>query len=154
MKKIFIILFCLSLFAFSENKFTVRCIGVHDGDTITILTTENQQLKIRLNGIDAPELHQDFGQRSRQYLAAMVFGKTIEILSINIDIYGRTLAIILFDNENVNYKMVAAGMAWHYTKYSNNANLRKAEDFAKGNKIGLWSMLNPIPPWKFRYSIK
>lgn len=118
MKKIFIILFCLSLFAFGENNLTVRCIGVHDGDTITVLTNENNQLKIRLNGIDAPELHQDFGQRSRQYLASLVFGKTIEIVPISLDQYGRTVAIILLGNENINYKMVAAEMAWHYTKYS------------------------------------
>lgn len=109
-------------------------------------------MKIRLNGIDAPELHQDFGQRSRQYLDSMVFGKTIDIFPTSIDQYGRTVAIILVDNENVNYKMVAAGLAWHYLKYSKDINLQKAEDFASENGIGLWSMPNPIPPWEYRHS--
>ena len=44
-----------------------QCINVADGDTITVLTAENQQVKIRLYGIDCPESGQDFGNRAKQF---------------------------------------------------------------------------------------
>ena len=46
-----------------------RIVGVHDGDTITLLDVDNRQHKIRLDGIDAPELGQPFGRASKQHLA-------------------------------------------------------------------------------------
>jgi micrococcal nuclease len=52
-----------------------KVIAVADGDTITVLAPGNRPTKVRLAGIDAPERNQPFGQKSRQHLADMVFGK-------------------------------------------------------------------------------
>ena len=49
-----------------------RIVGVHDGDTITLLDADNRQHKIRLDGIDAPELGQPFGRASKQHLAELL----------------------------------------------------------------------------------
>jgi micrococcal nuclease len=54
---------------------TARVVGVHDGDTITALTDDKRQLKVRLHGIDAPELGQPFGQASKRAMSDLVFGK-------------------------------------------------------------------------------
>ena len=71
-----LILTLFFIFSFSAGAGEIlegRVVGVHDGDTVTLLMVGNQQLKIRLAQIDAPELDQAFGQRSKQSLSDMVF---------------------------------------------------------------------------------
>lgn len=59
---------------------SARCVGVHDGDSITVLTAGNVQLKVRLEGIDAPELKQPFSQQSKEALSGLVFGKDVTLI--------------------------------------------------------------------------
>jgi len=61
------------------DTLTGRVVGVADGDTITVLDANRQQHKIRFQGIDAPEKAQPFGQRSKQNLSRMVFGKDVRV---------------------------------------------------------------------------
>jgi endonuclease YncB( thermonuclease family) len=56
-------------------ELTGRAVGVHDGDTITVLDANKTQRKIRLAGIDAPELKQAFGNRAKKNLAELAFDK-------------------------------------------------------------------------------
>jgi endonuclease YncB( thermonuclease family) len=56
-----------------------RVVGVADGDTITVLDADRQQHKIRLQGIDAPEKAQPFGQRSKENLSRLVFNKEVRV---------------------------------------------------------------------------
>ncbi|MCE2728164.1 MAG: hypothetical protein LW698_15580 [Planctomycetaceae bacterium] len=56
-----------------------RVVGVQDGDTVTCLDDLNQQRKIGLADIDAPEISQDYGKTAREALAGMVFGRTVEV---------------------------------------------------------------------------
>jgi micrococcal nuclease len=60
---------------------TARVVGVHDGDTITALRDDKQQLKVWLHGIDAPELGQPFGQASKKALSEKVFGKDVVVIA-------------------------------------------------------------------------
>ena len=66
-----------------------RVVGVSDGDTITVLDSEKKQHKVRLNGIDAPEKAQAFGERSRQSLAQMAYGKDARLECDKTDRFGR-----------------------------------------------------------------
>ena len=66
-------------FAAHADTLTGRVVGVADGDTITVLDADRQQHKIRLGGIDAPEKAQPFGQRSKENLSRMVFGKEVRV---------------------------------------------------------------------------
>lgn len=66
-----------------------RVVSVSDGDTITVLDSENKQHKIRINGIDAPEKGQAFGDRSRQSLAQIAHGKDARIECHRVDRFGR-----------------------------------------------------------------
>ena len=83
-----------------------RVVGVHDGDTITLLMKDNQQLKIRLAQIDAPETDQAFGQKSKQSLSDMVFNKTIKVEKETIDKYGRTVGTIFVEGMDANKEQV------------------------------------------------
>ena len=124
-------------------------VAVHDGDTITVrsdITT-----KIRLFGIDAPELKQPHGQASKQALSGMVFGKTVTVTPANKDRYGRTVAQIKANGIDVNNRMVEMGAAWWYTDYAKNDTVKQQlQSDAQGHKRGLWADPHPMPPWDFR----
>jgi micrococcal nuclease len=121
---------------------------------VTCLDDMNQQQKVRLAGIDAPEAGQDFGQVSRQALAGMVFGKTIEVVDDGRDRYGRWVGRLYTDGIDVNQQMVATGNAWHYASYSKDPALAAAQSQAQAQGLGLWSQPNPTPPWEYRKAEK
>ena len=133
------------------QSLTGRVVGVADGDTVTILTPERQQVKIRLGQIDAPEKAQPFGQRSKQSLSDLIFGKEVRVQVETTDRYGRTVGRIFQDNLDVNLEQVKRGMAWAYRQYLTDKTFLEAEHTAKAAKIGLWSEPNPTPPWKYRH---
>jgi endonuclease YncB( thermonuclease family) len=121
-----------------------RVVGVHDGDTITLLMAGNQQVKIRLAQIDAPEKDQAFGQRSKQSLSDMVINKNIRVEKDTIDKYGRTVGTIFVDGLDANREQIKAGMAWVYRKYLRDQSLLQVEEEARRAKIGLWSDPNGL----------
>jgi len=97
---------------------TARVVGVQDGDTITALTDDKPQLKVRLHGIDAPELGQPFGQASKQALSNLVFGKQVTLHTTGTDRYKRTLARVTVGDIEVDAQMIVTGHAWHYSRYA------------------------------------
>lgn len=132
-----------------------RVVGVHDGDTVTLLMAGNQQVIIRLAQIDAPESDgQAFGQQSKQSLSGMVFNKNIRVEKDTIDKYGRTVGTIFVDGLDANRAQIKRGMAWAYRKYLHDQSLLQVEDEARRAKVGLWSDPNPIPPWEYRHGGK
>lgn len=124
-------------------------VGVHDGDTITVLTKDRQSIKVRLYGIDAPELRQPFGQRAKQYLAHQVFQKPVTVQVKGTDRYRRTLGIVVQNRRDINAAMVRRGYAWAYVKYSDKYVSRERQ--ARRHRLGLWSQPNPVPPWEWRH---
>lgn len=128
---------------------TGKVIGVTDGDTIKVLVNR-QTVKVRLEGIDAPESSQSFGTKSKQALSKMVFGKTITVKKTGEDQYGRTLGIIMVGDVDANAKMIEDGWAWHYIKYNDEERLAKLEISARKAKSGLWADANPLAPWDYR----
>ncbi|MGV8120435.1 MAG: thermonuclease family protein [Candidatus Xenobiia bacterium LiM19] len=147
---IILAVFLLSASPLFAESFTGKCVGVSDGDTIKVLNNR-VQVKVRLEGIDAPELHQDFGRKAKQFTSALVFGKTVTINTVTIDRYGRTVGRVIVNGKDVSLELVKAGLAWHYTHYSDDPALAKAEKVARAGKKGLWSMRNPVAPWDYRH---
>ena len=147
----FLILFLFNAIAFSSDTSTFRAkvIGVLDGDTIEVLK-DKVPVSIRLYGIDCPEHDQDFGTRARRFTSDKVFGKTVEVVPVEKDQYHRLVAKIYIDGKYLNQMIVAEGLAWWYKRYArDDIDLRKAENYARAAKMGLWSHPGPIPPWKF-----
>ena len=148
MKIVLVSAFLLMLFHF--DTFYAKVVGVHDGDSITVLSSSNQQIKVRLEGIDCPELKQDYGQKAKQYTSSLCFQKQVRIETTGKDRYGRTLAFVYVGNTCINRELLKAGMAWHFKKYNSSSELGKLESTARSKKTGLWSQPSPIPPWDFR----
>lgn len=137
-----------------------RVVAVHDGDTVTLLDEGRTQYKIRLAGIDAPELHQAFGRVSQRHLSDAVKGRNVVVEWRKHDKYGRTVGTILLDGHDMNLAQVRAGLAWHYKQYqheqspTDRTTYAHAESAARSAHLGLWRDPDPVPPWAYRKARK
>ena len=122
-----------------------------DGDTI-VLNGE----KIRFSGIDTPELKQTCidedkevfcGVLAKMLLVKKIGNETPECISEGKDVYKRTLAECFINGESLSSFLVRSGYAFAYRKYSKK--FVEDEEFARTNKLGLWSMKFQYP-WDFR----
>lgn len=133
-----------------SNTFTGKVVAITDGDTLKVMR-EGKEVTIRLNGIDAPESSQAFGQRAKQMCSEYCFGKTVTVIINDTDRYGRLVADIqLPDGLILNRELVRHGMAWHYKQYSNDITLATLEEAARNNRYGLWADKAPVAPWEYR----
>ena len=140
-----------------------RVVKITDGDTLTIAVVKHSlttgptgkesltvQVKVRLEGIDAPESKQPFGSKSKDFLGSFCFGKDAQVNTTGKDRYGRTLGEVFVDGKSANKALLSAGLAWHYKEYSKDQELSRLEREARLAGVGLWSQANPIPPWDWR----
>lgn len=129
--------------------FSGRVVGISDGDTLSVMR-QGESVRIRLEGIDAPERGQDFGRRATQALSELAHGKNARVEVQTIDRYGRRVARVIVEGVDTSEELVRRGLAWHYTQYSSDAVLARLEREAREARRGLWSVANPQPPWEFR----
>lgn len=140
----------------SAETITGRVVGVTDGDTLTVLDASDQQFKIRLSGIDAPEKRQPFGNRAKESLSEMVFKKQVVVESNKEDRYRRKVGKVQHEGTDVNLEQVKRGMAWHYTAYAkeqapaDREAYANAEAEARAQRRGLWRENTPSAPWEVR----
>lgn len=149
---LWLILWGLSSIVKAEGVLAGTVVGVHDGDTITVLTFNYQTVKVRLAQIDAPEKRQAFGEVSKQALARRVMRQTVKVEIETTDKYGRLAGKVLLNGMDINREQVEKGMAWVYTQYAHETDYFSAQEQAQRNKVGLWQDKTPIPPWVFRHS--
>ena len=150
MNKLFLYVFPVLMF---YNTSFADSLRVVDGDTI-VLNGE----KIRFSGIDTPELKQTCmngdekvfcGKTAKMLLIKKIGNETPECISEGKDAYKRTLAECFVNGESLSAFLVRSGYAFAYRKYSDK--FVKDEEFAKENKLGMWSMKFQYP-WDFRKS--
>ncbi len=133
-----------------------QIVAIADGDTLMILDSGKQQHKIRLAFIDAPEQKQPYGQRSKQSLSDLAFGKDAKADCYKTDRYGRVVCTVFVDGKDVGLAQLDAGLAWWYRKYAHEQLPQKridyesAEDRAAADRVGLWQDKDPVPPWEWR----
>ena len=146
-------------FPFSAHAWSATVLDVHDGDTVTVAPMGDVRvpIKLRLYGIDAPELEQKGGPQSRDHLLSLVRpGQGVEVIKMSTDKYGRTVALVATDRV-LNADMLEAGQAWAYPAFCNALfcnGWKKLERDAKEARRGLWSRKTPTPPWKWRQKQK
>lgn len=122
---------------------------VHDGDTLTIGSE-----RIRLFGIDAPELAQECGEppwscglAARDALIRQIDSQLVSCHPVDRDRYGRVVAICEAGGVDLAQALVSQGLAVAYVKYS--TRYVDAETHAKSQKLGVWS--GPFDfPWVWR----
>jgi endonuclease YncB( thermonuclease family) len=134
--------------------FIGQVISVQDGDTITVRTSDFEQIRVRFYGVDSPEKDQAYGKEARAFLNKIVYGKTVELEVMDIDRYSRYVCLVNMDGTLLNLVMVANGFAWTYDDYCKDRAIcekfRDAEDQAQNQRFGLWSDPNALPPWAHR----
>ena len=154
---IVISIFSLSLMDISASEYEGLVVKVTDGDSVKIKVGEITNT-IRLLYIDAPEIKQDYGIKSKDFLENLLLNKRVSVVTDKNDRYGRQLADIYIYKNNeatyINAKMIKSGNAWVYRKYRTNGYLINLENHAKLNNKGLWGYKNPIEPCIFRKKCK
>ena len=133
----------------SVSAFTGRVIGVADGDTISVLRN-GEVVRIRVEGIDCPELGAAFSAKAKKFTSVLVYDKSVEVQSEKTDRYGRLVARVFVNGQDLSLALIQAGLAWHYKQFSSDPVLAQAELTAQAAEIGIWSLDNPIPPWEAR----
>ncbi len=132
-----------------EGPLSAQVVSVHDGNTITVLI-DGRKEKVRLIGIDTPELDQKpWGQLSRDALALLVENKTVRLeTDVTVrDQYKQLLAYVFIDDIFVNLEMIGQGQGVLYTVPPNVAHadeLRHAQDEARQKGYGVWDPSQPL----------
>lgn len=129
----------------------VPVIGIQDGDTLTVLH-ERRPIRIRLAFVDSPEKLQSFGQQAKQSLSDLCYRKDALLKIINIDKYGRAVALVSCAGVDVNRIQVERGLAWVRTNYNQDPSLLALQAAAAAKRRGLWAESHPVPPWTFRHA--
>jgi endonuclease YncB( thermonuclease family) len=133
-----------------------RVVGVTDGDTLTVLASNKQTYKIRLQGIDAPEKKQPFGQKCKEALMTQAINLTAEVEAYKLDKYGRVIAKVSVEGKDVALTQIQTGCGWHYAAYAKEQSpddqkaYAAAEQQARKAKRGLWKDKQAQAPWDFR----
>jgi endonuclease YncB( thermonuclease family) len=147
------------------DTLTGRVVGVADGDTVTVLDADRRQHKIRLGGIDAPEIAQPYGQRSKENLSRMVFNKEVRVEWDKRDRYDRIVGKVWVQPAScptcpmtldAGHAQITVGLAWWYQKYAKEQSPADrgayafSEQEARAKRVGLWSDPDPVAPWEWR----
>lgn len=140
-----------ALIVVQAHAFSGVVVAVHDGDTVAVLRSDKTTVKVRLASIDAPELDQPYGRKSKKALSDLIYGKTVEVDDRGVDLYGRTIGLILAPLD-VSEEMVREGAAWDFVKYNTDPALPGIEQRARSLSLGLWSLPAPIAPWDWRHA--
>ncbi len=130
--------------------------SIYDGDTLRVIK-DNQEFKVRFACIDAPELKQDYGIESRDYLRSLLKDNNyrVSLQEIIKDRYDRTVAVLYLENgKSIQELQLINGWVYIYEKYRNDCpiydDLKEIEEVTKSERVNLYSDDSLIKPWNFR----
>lgn len=124
-------------------------VEVLDGDTIAYME-DGKRVRVRLYGIDAPELEQIYGPEAKAKLKTLIRRK-MELIVVNTDLYRREVGVLYAGGRCVNSQMILEGYAWHYPDTRPVCSLYKRhEEYARSKRIGMWQYPVNIEPWLYR----
>ncbi|MFM7035136.1 MAG: thermonuclease family protein [Planctomycetia bacterium] len=123
---------------------------VHDADTVTCRDDSGHAVKIRLQGIDAPEFDQPHGREARNALDAKIAGRHVRVAGSARDQHGRLLGTLWLEDRDINRELVAEGHAWVFGGFVPDPDLVAAEETARWARRGLWAAEHPISPSQWR----
>lgn len=139
----------------TTNRTAATVVSTGDGDTLRV-SQQGQTITVRLVCIDAPESNQPQGQQSAQRLAQLLpRGTAVQLRTVELDRYGRTVAEVYRNNQSLNLQMVQEGRAVVYQQYldgcaADRDRYLQTEQQARQRRLAFWSQTNPVMPWDWR----
>lgn len=124
-------------------------IAVTEGDTLIVMMN-GERITLHLAGIDAPEPGQSHSVPSRESLSALALGKSLRCAEHSKDRFGRAVARCSIDGVDLGEEQVRRGMAWAVERSGKNETITHLHVEARLAGRGLWSEVNPVPPWNWR----
>jgi micrococcal nuclease len=118
---------------------SVTVTSIVDGDTVHVAAPNSPTLTVRLDGIDAPERGEPFSTQATRAMRVLIFTKKVVLTGTDVDRYGRLVARIRVNGVDVSDALVRQGLACHFTRYSSDPVLAKAQQDAKRRAIGFWA---------------
>lgn len=143
-----------------ERVILGKVVKVSDGDTLKLLTAEQEQVSIRISGIDVPESRQPFGQASKEGLIALVAQAEVVAHCAKNDQYGRSICRVEVGGVDVGLRQLQAGLAWHYKQFEREQPEAERQTYAAAERgscmarRGLWGDKAPVAPWDWRQASK
>jgi endonuclease YncB( thermonuclease family) len=113
--------------------------SIVDGDTVHVALPNGSTLTVRLDGIDTPERGEPFSAQATRATRVLLFTKTVELTGTDVDRYGRLVARIRVEGVDVSEALVHQGLACHFTRYSSDPVLARAQQDAQGRALGFWA---------------
>lgn len=110
--------------------------------------------RIRLRGVDAPELKMPYGEEAKQALLSLVQGEQLRVVVYGNDQYDRLVGDIYSKGVFIQEVLLKKGCAWHYKKYDQRPEFAMWEKEARAARVGLWASSNPQKPWEWRKTHK
>lgn len=133
-----------------------QVVDVHDGDSLRVQCDDGEVLKVRIYGVDCPELGQPYGDDARELTAQLVLGQRVEVVPTGQrPSYGREVALISIPGRGIlQEKLVTDGLAWvdgRFCKAEICSDWRVHQIEARADGRGLWGGISPMPPWEWRH---
>jgi len=137
--------------------FQGRVVGVHDGDTLTVLQASNTTVKIRLAEVDAPECGQPWSRNAKKALSDLVYDRVVTVIPDSKS-YNRIVGWVTVGSPavDVSSSLVQAGQVWVYRQYLKRPQLLQIEAQNRQRRAGIWAQAPSelLPPWEWRHSGK
>lgn len=133
------------------DQISGKVIKVLDGDTYDLLLEDKSQIRIRMEGIDAPEGGMPYYRVAKDTLSRMCYGQNVTAHITDKDDYKRFIALTYTgDGRELSSEMIKNGLAWHYKKFNADKELAQLEASAQIQNLNIWSEKDPVPPWIIR----
>jgi len=131
-----------------------KVIEVNSGDVITI-TNLNRPVRVKLMGVDAPEMNQAFGDVAKQHLSDLVYEKSVLVEYAGIAADSSLTGRVLLNDADIGAQMIRDGAAWFDPSNGNRLSptnqevYQQSEQAARSEKRGLWQDEHAVAPWEF-----
>jgi endonuclease YncB( thermonuclease family) len=127
-----------------------QILEVLDGNTLKVSTIDDDTFTVKLKGVDAPELGQEFAQEALNYLQQLVTNKNVLVEYSGKDRWGNRLVYVTTKNgKSINEMMIKDGYGWVDRFFLNQAELMALQETAKSKNAGLWKSEEPMEPWVY-----
>jgi len=132
------------------NTVKGKVVSVVDGNTLEIVSEDNETYKVVLAGIDSPELEQEFGEAAKEFLVKFINDKAIQVHLQGKDRRGNYVGVVYINKgTDLRKALLSNGLAWVAEKEASEEFI-KLEQKAREQGTGLWKDESPTPPWVYR----